>query len=85
MSARNTALGALIACRKTNAWSDGVLKEYIRRDRLDSRDAALATRLCYGVLAQRKEMQNTLLTNTTDDGIMDMLSRGGAIGSSSGS
>ena len=53
MSARNTALGALIACRKTNAWSDGVLKEYIRRDRLDSRDAALATRLCYGVVQNR--------------------------------
>ena len=41
MSARSTALGALIACRKTNAWSDGVLKEAVRRDRLDSRDAAL--------------------------------------------
>ena len=37
MSARNTALAALIACRKNDAWSDGVLKDYIRRDRLDSR------------------------------------------------
>ena len=53
MSARSTALAALIACRKTNAWSDGVLKEYIRRDRLDSRDAALASRLCYGVVQNR--------------------------------
>ena len=53
MSARSTALSALIACRKTNAWSDGVLKEYIRRDRLDSRDAALASRLCYGVVQNR--------------------------------
>ena len=50
MSARTTALGALIACRKTGAWSDGVLKEYLRRDRLDARDAALASRLCYGVV-----------------------------------
>jgi 16S rRNA (cytosine967-C5)-methyltransferase len=53
MDARVTALSALIACRKQNAWSDGSLKEYIVRDRLDRRDAALATRLCYGVLQNR--------------------------------
>lgn len=56
MSARETALNALIACRKSGAWSNGVLKEYIRRDRLDSRDAALATRLCYGVLQNRNKL-----------------------------
>jgi 16S rRNA (cytosine967-C5)-methyltransferase len=53
MGARETALNALIACRKQKAWSNGVLKEYISRDRLDSRDAALATRLCYGVVQNR--------------------------------
>lgn len=53
MSARTTALAALIACRKQGAWADGVLKEYIARDRLDRRDAALASRLCYGVLQNR--------------------------------
>lgn len=53
MNARTTALSALIACRKQNAWADGVLKEYIARDRLDARDAALASRLCYGVLQNR--------------------------------
>lgn len=53
MSARVTALSALIACRKQGAWADGVLKEYIARDRLDRRDAALASRLCYGVLQNR--------------------------------
>ena len=53
MSARKTALDALIACRKQAAWSNGVLKDYIARDRLDRRDAALATRLCYGVLQHR--------------------------------
>ena len=56
MGARETALNALIACRKENAWSNGVLKEYIHRDRLDSRDAALATRLCYGVLQNRQKL-----------------------------
>ena len=56
MGARETALNALIACRKEGAWSNGVLKEYIRRDRLMPRDAALASRLCYGVLQNRQKL-----------------------------
>lgn len=56
MGARETALNALIACRKDGAWSNGVLKEYTVRDRLDSRDAALAARLCYGVLQNRNKL-----------------------------
>ena len=56
MGARETALNALIACRKNGAWSNGVLKEYIGRDRLDARDGALATRLCYGVLQNRGKL-----------------------------
>lgn len=53
MGARTTALAALIACRKQGAWADGVLKKYVARDGLDRRDAALASRLCYGVLQNR--------------------------------
>ena len=53
MNARETALDVLIACRKRAAWSNGVLKDYIDRDQLDRRDAALATRLCYGILQHR--------------------------------
>ena len=53
MNARTTALSALIACRRQGAWADGALKEYIARDRLDRRDAALATRLVYGVVQNR--------------------------------
>ncbi len=53
MPARKTALGALIACRKQGAWSDGVLKEYTLSHHLDRRDAALAAQLCYGVLQNR--------------------------------
>ena len=53
MGARETALGALIACRKDGAWANGVMKEYIQRDRLDGRDSALATRLVYGVIQNR--------------------------------
>ncbi len=70
MGARETALGALMACRKDGAWSNGVLKEYIRRDRLDSRDAALATRLCYGVLQNRNKLDfylTQLLTGKLKD------------------
>ena len=51
--ARETALQALIACRKEGAWANAVLKEYIARNRLDSREAALASRLCYGVVQNR--------------------------------
>ncbi len=53
MTARETALNALIACRKDGAWSNAALKADIARARLDRRDAALATRLCYGVLQNR--------------------------------
>ena len=70
MGARETALNALIACRKDGAWSNGVLKEYIHRDRLDSRDAALATRLCYGVLQNRLKLDyylQQLLTGKVKD------------------
>ena len=70
MGARETALNALIACRKDGAWSNGVLKEYIVRDRLDRRDAALATRLCYGVLQNRNRLDwylSQLLTGKIKD------------------
>ena len=70
MGARETALNALMACRKDGAWSNGVLKDYIRRDRLDSRDAALATRLCYGVLQNRGKLDfylKQLLTGKLKD------------------
>lgn len=53
MSARDTALSVLIACRRQQAWSDGILKEYALRDRLSSRDIALAAQLSYGVLQNR--------------------------------
>ena len=53
MTAREVALQALIACEKQGAWSDGYLKKALRAAGLDSRDAALATRLCFGVLQNR--------------------------------
>ena len=56
MGARETALNVLIACRKDGAWSNGVLKEYCSHDNLDKREAALASRLCYGVLQNRGKL-----------------------------
>ena len=55
MDAREVALLTLNACQRQGGWSDGVLKKQLSAAKLDSRDAALATRLCFGVL------QNQLL------------------------
>ena len=51
LNARDAALKALVACRRNGAWSDSALKELLKG--LDRRDAALASRLCYGVLQNR--------------------------------
>ena len=48
MNARDAALLALGDCRSRGAWADGALKQ--RLAGLDRREAALASRLCYGVL-----------------------------------
>ena len=53
MSARDTALSTLIQCRREKAWMDAALKQQLSRDRLDRRDAALATRLCAAVFQNR--------------------------------
>ena len=70
MGARETALAVLIACRKDGAWSNGVLKEYCAKDNLDRREAALASRLCYGVLQNRGRLDfylKQLLTGKLKD------------------
>lgn len=51
MTARDAALQALIACRRSGAWSDGALKDLLSG--MERREAALASRLCYGVLQNR--------------------------------
>ena len=53
LTPRAVALEALSACERQGAWSDGYLKNAIRSAGLDGRDAALATRICYGVLQNR--------------------------------
>ena len=60
MTAREVALRSLVACEQQGAWSDGFLKKALRTAGLDNRDAALATRLCFGVLQNRLLLDNYL-------------------------
>lgn len=52
-SAREAAMLTLTACDRQGAWSEGHLKRILKESGLDRRDAALATRLCFGVLQTR--------------------------------
>lgn len=54
-TSREVAFGVLCACHRRGAWVDAELKKELARSGLDSRDAALASRLVYGVV------QNQLL------------------------
>lgn len=49
-TAREAALTALEKWRKNSAWSDAALASVIAKAQLDARDAALASRICYGTL-----------------------------------
>lgn len=53
MDAREVALLTLNACERQGGWSDGVLKKQLAQSELDSRDAGLATQLCFGVLQNK--------------------------------
>lgn len=53
VSAREAALLTLAAMERQKAWSNGHLKKVMQEQKLDRRDAALATRLCFGVLQNR--------------------------------
>ena len=53
MSARETALRVLISCRTNGAWADAALKAQLSRDGLTGADAALCSRLVYGVMQNR--------------------------------
>ena len=47
---RKTALRVLISCRANGAWADAALKAQISRDCLSGPDAALCSRIVYGVM-----------------------------------
>lgn len=50
MTSREAALSALERCRRDKAWSNASIDNVIKKCGLDKRDAALASRLCLGVL-----------------------------------
>ena len=56
--ARDAALRALIAFRRDGAWPESALKDVLRG--MDRREAALATRLCNGVLQNRMLLDHWL-------------------------
>ena len=53
MSARLSALRVLSACRKKGAWADASLAAELARNAMPPADAALASRIVYGVLQNR--------------------------------
>ncbi len=53
MGARESALRVLMQCRSANAWADASLKAQLERDKLTGAEAALASRLVYGVLQSK--------------------------------
>jgi len=52
-SARESALRVLVSCRTNGAWADAALKAQLGRDGLSRQDAALCSRMVYGVLQNR--------------------------------
>lgn len=52
-TARETALQVLVSCRTNGAWADAALKAQISRDGLSGPDAALCSRIVYGVMQNR--------------------------------
>ena len=53
VTARESALRVLMSVRNASAWSDAALKAQLERDRISGAEAALATRLVYGVMQNR--------------------------------
>lgn len=53
MNARQCALRVLNACRVNGAWADAALDAELKREAPDAADAALASRIVYGVMQRR--------------------------------
>jgi 16S rRNA (cytosine967-C5)-methyltransferase len=53
MTAREAALSALAANRRSDAWSDAYLNALFEKENMEGRERALATRLCACVLQNR--------------------------------
>lgn len=78
-SARETALLVLERARRAGAWSEDALTAEISRAGLDTRDAALASQLCYGVLQNRSfcdfyiDCYSSVKTSRMEPKLLDIL------------
>ena len=60
MSARMSALRVLNACRQSGAWADAALAAELKREAPSAADAALTSRIVYGVLQNRMLLDHYL-------------------------
>ena len=77
--ARQAALEALQRCRRDGAWSSQAMDAAIRKYKLDRRDAALATRLCMGVLQNEVYLDwhiDRICSMAPEKGLRDLLRLG---------
>lgn len=80
-SARSAAFAVLERCRKRGEWANEGLRKTLKG--MDAREAALATRLVYGVLQNRMlidaylEELSTLPLKKLDQNVLDILHLGG--------
>ena len=65
VSARECALRVLVACRKNNAWADAALRSALRADELSAPDAALCSRIVYGVMQNKQLLDRYLAAYCT--------------------
>lgn len=78
-TAREAALAALQKWRTNSAWSDAALNAAIERAGLDRRDAALASRLCYGTIQNLSfldyylNLYSNIPTNRLEPQVLDIL------------
>ena len=56
-NARECALSVLVACRRNGAWADAALKAQLAKCALSAQDAALCSRIVYGVMQKVKEQE----------------------------
>lgn len=77
--ARQAAYEALLRCRRDGAWSAQAVDAAIKKHDLDRRDAALATRLCLGVLQNEDYLDwhiDRLCSAPPEKGLRDLLRLG---------
>ena len=78
-NARLAALETLIRCRRDGSWSGAAIDASVRRYGLDRRDAALASRLCLGVLQNEALCDfyiGCFCTNKLETAVRDILRLG---------